>query len=1131
MIPSFTVLFAALAMTVSSGPMQVPVSDPVALPAGIQGGIAVLPFGYTGIDEGYPDLPSYPEWVSIPAGVRATGIETVSAEWADVPGDWRIRPLPAPAVLSSTQSASAIPDPAVYGTNAFWPTEPVRLAGTGFRDGEPCAELIVTPLRYNPVTGMMQKLVSYEISVETAPTATARPRPPIGDRSPQRRMLIVTDEAIRPAFDSLASWRTSGGILTEVVTTEEIYSTQPGSDGQEKIRNLIIDRWTDRGLDFVLLGGDTGVVPCRYAFAMSYQTGGGRDDSLPCDLYFSDLDGTWNLDGDDRWGELADSVDLYADVSVGRAPVDTPDEAWNFVNRTISYENAAHADHLDDALLIASVMWENPYTDGGVLGDWLTDNCIPGFYDVTKQYESQGTYGEMEAVEAYNLGTHYSCIISHGWWSGVGPLSRESVDLIDSNGRMAGMIASSGCWTNAFDFDAVSEHFLNNPNGGSVCYIGNSSYGWGSPGNPLYGYSDLMNKELFRILFEEPTLSLGETVARAKDGFVPFGRQENVYRCIIYIVNLLGDPSLVTHRMAPVAPVISAPDIVTSNTRFIPVTIETGPIDPGVATVCIHGPGFSNYTVATPDASGHLIAELAAPPTGDMRVTVSGTAIRRTSIVLPFQTGPSLVIEDVAIDDTPGFGHLSPGNSADVQITLRNQGTVALTSVELDATLTEGPATITGSTISYGSLAPGASGDGSGALAIEVDEGASTGDIVRLAITLTSQQGSWSFDLPLLVYAPGLCISMCTIDDSAGGDGNGYAEAGESFDLLVDLANIGLLEATDVEAAVPAGPSWLSWTTSTGTVASIPAGGTGTVTFSGSLSASAPAIAVQNFLVEMTASPDWAGQDTLTLIVGNFGMSEDVESGSPGWTHSGAGDLWHVTASAGHSGTHSWHCGDPSGGGYGPSMDAVLRTPPVYLAPNAELTFWSRFDLALYGADGLYVIISNPSGTDRDTIDFIGSGGLLGSGSGRGRNDMQWLPRTYDLSGLREPGSEVRIEFSFHSDDSDEGPGFWLDDFTLNGCYTGSLGFGGGAIPRALSAGAPCPNPGRGSVEMFLAVPRSPWTASVFDTAGRLVLREAHEQPFCGTYSLDMSGMSAGVYFIRIESCGASVVRRAVLLD
>lgn len=1131
MITFAAVLFAAFEMDVSSGPMQVPVSDPVAMPAGIQGSIAMLPFGYTGIDEGEPDLPSYPEWVAIPEGVRATAIETVSEKWADLPGAWRIRPLPAPAILSSTQCALAAPDQEIYGTNAYWPSEPVRLAGTGFRGGVPCAELIVTPLRYNPVTGRIQKLVSYEVSVETAPAALVRPGPPPRDSSSPRRMLIVTGEEIRPAFDSLASWRTSGGILTEVVTTEEIYPAWPGSDGPEKIRNLIIDRWTNQGLDFVLLAGDTVVVPCRYAFAMSYQTGGGRDDSLPCDLYFSDLDGTWNSDGDDTWGELADSVDLYADVAVGRAPVDQINEAWNFVNRTIAYECAAETDHLDDALLIASVMWEDPYTDGGVLGDWLTENCIPGFYEVTKQYESQGTYGAAEAVEAYSLGTHYSCIISHGWWSSVGPLGSSSVDQIDSDGRLAGMITSSGCWTNAFDYDAVAEHFINNPDGGSVSYVGNSSYGWGSPGNPLYGYSDKMDRELFRILFQEQTLSLGEIVAASKDGFAPFGHQENVYRCIIYIVNLLGDPSLVTHRMAPVQPVVSAPGIVTSNTQYIPVTIATGPVDPATATVCIHGPAFSDYSVSTPDASGHLIVELASPPTGDMTVTVTGPNIRRTSVILPFEAGPSLAIEEVGIEDSQGVGHLSPGCSADIHITLRNQGTVDLTSVELGVTLTEGPAILTGSTVSYGSLAPGASSTGSGALSMTVDEGASTGDIVRLQLSMTSAQGSWSFDLPLLVYAPGLCVSMCSIDDSAGGNGNGYAEAGESFDLLVDLANTGLLEATEVEASVPAGPSWLSWTASTGTVASIPAGGTGVVVFGGSLSPSAPAIAVQDFLVDISATPDWSGQDTLSLIVGDFGMSEDVESGSPGWTHAGAGDQWHVTALAGHSGAHSWYCADPSGGGYEPSMDAVLRTPSVYLAPDAELTFWSRFDLALYGADGLYVILADASGMQRDTVDFIGSGGLLGSGSGPGRNDMQWLPRTYDLSGLREPGSEVRIEFSFHSDNDDEGPGFWLDDFTLDGCYSGGLGMEGGGGPGILAAGAPCPNPVRGSVSLSLVVPESPWTASVFDTAGRLILREAHEQPFCGAYSVDLSGMASGVYFIRIESCGASVVRRAVLLD
>lgn len=1131
MIMLATVIFAAFATDVSSGPMQVPVSDPVAVPAGIQGSIACLSYGFTGIEEGCPDLPSYPEWVSIPEGVRATGISTFEAEWRDLPGAWRIRPLPAPAILSSTQSVPSVPDPAVYGTDAFWPSEPVRLAGTGYRDDAPCAELIVTPLRYNPVTGVMQKLVSYEVSVETAPVAAARPEPPLRASGSPLRMLIITGGEIRPAFDSLASWRTSGGILTEVVTTEEIYPSWPGSDEAEKIRNLIIDRWSTEGLDFVLLGGDTEVVPCRFAFAMSYQTGGGREDNVPCDLYFSDLDGTWNLDGDSIWGELADSVDLYADVAVGRAPVDEIEEAWNFVDRTIAYECAAQTDYLDDALLIGEVLWDDPYTDGGVLGDWIAENCIPGFYDVTRQYQSAGTYGPAEALSALNLGTHYACIISHGWQLGVGPLYIDAVDEIDSDDRFAGIISASGCWTNCFDYDAVSEHFINNPNGGSISYIGNSSYGWGSPGNPLFGYSDRMDKELFRILFEDDTLPTGGIVAAAKDGFAPFGRQENVYRCILYIVNLLGDPSLVTHRMPPVQPMISAPDIVTANTQYVPVTIQTGPVDPATATVCIHGPGFSNYTVATPDASGHLIAELAAPPTGDITVTVTGPNIRRTGVVLPFEAGPSLVIENVAIEDTPGFGHLSPGNAADVQITLRNQGTVDLTSVELGATLVEGPATLTGSAVSYGSLAPGASGAGSGALALEVDAGASTGDIVRLEISLTSQQGSWSFDLPLLVYAPGLCVSMCSIDDSAGGNGNGYAEAGESFDLLVDLANTGLLEATDVGATIPAGPSWLTWTASTGTVGSIPAGGTGTVVFGGSLSSAAPAVAVQDFLVGISASPDWAGQDTLSLIVGDFGMSEDVESGSPGWTHSGAGDLWHLTSSAGHSGTHSWYCADPSGGGYGPSMDAVLITPSVYLAPDAELTFWSRFDLALYGADGLYVIVSDPAGTQRDTVDFIGSGGLLRSGSGAGRNDMQWLPRTYDLSGLRGAGSEVRIEFSFHSDVDDEGPGFWLDDFTLDGCYSGSLGMEGGTVPGILAAGLPCPNPVRGSISISIATPDSPWTVSVFDTAGRLIVRDAHEEPFYGAYTVDMEGRAAGVYFVRIESRGASVVRRAVLLD
>lgn len=1091
---------------------------------------ACLPFAFIGVEPGAPDLPSYPEWITLPAGEVATRIEVSEVEWGDLPGDWLIRPLPAPEILSLPAHVSAQRDEVIYGTDGYWPGTTVELTGTGYRDGVPSAEILVHPLRYNPVTRHMQRLLSFGIEVETSPGDRGTPVPTrVSDRDLQVRMLIVTGEPVRAPFDSLAAWRTGGGMPTEVVTTGEIYSSTPGADDAERIRNYIKSRWLTDGIDFVLLGGDVGIVPCRFVFVINYQFAGGIGDIRPSDLYFSDLDGTWNRNGNNIWGELADSLDLYPDVSVGRASVEDIDEAWGFVNKVIAYETADITDHLDDALMMAGTY--DPETDGAVQADWIVDNCIPPFFTVTKQYQSMGTYGLEQAISALEQGTSVLCIISHGATFMVGPMDNEDVDGIDSNGRFYGMASTTGCWTNAFDGDAISEHLITNPVGGGVSYIGNTSFGWGSPGNPLFGYSDRMNRELFSVAFEDPTLSLGEIVSEAKESYIPFSHQQNVYRCVVFILNLLGDPSMVIHRMPPVQPTIDAPGIVTSNTLLIPVTIGTGGVDPEAATICIHGPGFSSYTVETPDASGHLVAELPGPPSGDITLTVTGPNIRRTSVVIPLGTGPSLVLEGVEIDDPQDFGHLSPGGAASVFLTLGNQGTVDLSDVGLSATLLEGPAQVIQSSVSYGDMPAGSSSQGAGSLQIVVDPSASTGDIVRLDLSMSSYEGNWSFELPLLVYAPGLVISTCSIDDSAGGNGNGYAEAGESFDLLLDIANIGLLDATDVTASIPAGPSWLEWTAPSASVPSIPADGTGTLVLGGALGLEAPEVAVVDFMVDIEASPGWAGQDTLLFIVGDFGMSEDVESGSPGWTHSGTGDLWHIASAAGHSGTHSWRCADPVGGGYEPEMDAILSSPPVSLAPAAGMTFWAKFDIALYGGDGLYVILTDVAGADRDTLDFIGAGGLLGSGSGQSRNDLQWLPRTYDLSGLREPGSEVRIEFSFHSDsDDDVGPGFWVDDITLDGCYAGSLGAGGSLIPGAFSMGAPSPNPGTGVVHFSLTVAEAPWTVEIFDMSGRLLRRQSGSDPFCGEFEIGLPDASPGIYFVRARAGGMSEARSFVIL-
>lgn len=1081
---------------------------------------------------GQPDIPSYPDWAKLPAGSRAVSIEVVESVWEEVEGTWNIRPLPYPAIPSMEDPLMPVePIRSIYQNDAFWPETPVKLTGTGFVGGVPCAELIVTPFRYNPVSGRIERLSDIELRVETEPALREPVASPRGDYP---RMLIITDSSIRDAFDSLATWRTEGGIFTEVSTIDEAHSI-PGRDDQEKLRNFIISYKEANGLDFVLLGGDTNLIPCRFAFAVSYETGGGRDDSLPCDLYYSDLDGSWNYDDDDIWGEVADSVDLYPDVYVGRATVEDSDEAWTFVSNLIDYESVTQSDHLEKCLFMGQVMWSDPYTPGGKLKDYIIDHHLPDYFEPDRQYESEGTYGTANAMAALNEGTAYVNISAHGWISVVGCLGRGDADNISSDGRFFGTLYANGCWTAAFDYDAVAEHFLTNPDGGGVSYMGNSSYGWGSPGNPLFGYSDAIDREIYRIIFENPGMPLGEVLATGKLSYIPYAHEENVYRCVLYMLNLLGDPALVTYRMNPRTPSIELPGIVTENTTQIPVTVDVPETSYDSATVCIHDPDMTNYMVENLDASGTATVDLAAPPTGDITVTVTGTHIKRTTVEIPYGTGRSLVVSNLLIDDQAGYGHLSPGSDADLWVTLSNQGTESLTDVQLTATLTEGPAQLLQSQASYGDLSPGGSSQGDQPLQLSVEVSAASSEQVRLDLDLSSQEEQWTYELPMLVYAPGVYFSSYSVDDSLGGNGNGYPEAGESFDLLVNMANLGLLDAGNVTVVMPPGPSYLTWSTDSCTVSSIEPDQTAEFVFSASLSQSAPDLAFPELLMDITAEPEWSSQDTLVLTVGETGLSEDVESGPSGWTHTGTNDMWHISETSSHSPTHSWYCGQDGSSGYMDNMNCGLISPELRLSPNSSFSFWSSFDVDLYGWDGVYVIVNQLEMGVKDTLDFIGSGGALGQGSDGGRSNLQWVERTYDLSYLDNGihhGPRVQLELWFQSDSDDNNKqGFWIDDLTVEGAYQGgSTGIEEGWVEKPAAFGLPFPNPCSSALYVPVGLEEGPVSVELYDLTGRAVSSRRFEGSLPGRLEMSTGDLSPGLYLIRISTRDLSETRKVVVV-
>lgn len=1092
-------------------------------------GEGVIPFitgTYLSGPAGTPMLPVQAWTLPLEPGSRAFTIDA-DAEWETVGLGLRILPAPLPVPLT----LDAVPTPAVplsyiYSMESWFPASPVQLTGTVFEDGIPNATLLVSPLRWNPSSGTLQRLTTLQVHIVTE-SSPLRPVPEIDDNV--QRMLIVTDASMEGIFGELAEYRTDQGILTEVVTMDEIYPTASGRDDAEKLRNFVKEYHSTYGLDYLLLGGDTGLVPFRYAYAMTCEAGiHTREDSLPCDLYFSDLDGDWDANGNDIFGEIADAVDLYPDVTVGRATVENMLEAQIFVDNIRAYEEAGPSDHFGSALFLAAILWTNPFTDAAESKDLIDEEFVPWWVDITKLYESLGNENLGTTMIAMNEGQNFINHDGHAWWSSIGVgddyMTAEHMDAIDSEGRFSSFMYSIGCWSAAFDFDAVGEHFITNPQGCGVAYVGNSSYGWGSPGNPCYGYSDALDHLFFDLLFSDPSLTNGELLAQTKVHFIPYSMWENVYRWHQYDVNLLGDPALRPYRDTPALPVISCPAIVSPETQRFPVMVSG--LDPEGLTVCIRDEG-GIWMVEKLNATGMADFQLAGQVQGGMKVTVTGPGARRTSVLIEPSSGPDPVIGELVIDDDGGFGFLTPGAFAELDLTILNQGTADLSGVEIVIDSLTGPGGSIQTSCVFGSIPSGSEVTGSPSLSVEVEETALSGDVLTLHGELVSGQGVWDFTLPLMIRAPGLYFTTYSVDDTLSGNGDGIPDPGESFQLVVNIANLGLLGASGVTLEIIGHPGWLQFDTDTAWVDTLPASETKAFSFDCLLDASAPVPSFPWIFMEMSSgTTGYFSEDSMRLTVGETGISNDVESGAGGWTHSGTLDMWNITDTQSHSPSHSWHCGGSEG--YVQDMDCGLISPELTLAPEASVSFWAMFDVAIYGSDGLYVLLHR-AGYPADTLDFIGSGGAL-SGGLRGIG-TGWVDWNYDLSETTEAGDVVRLEFRFVSNgDPDTGGGFYIDDISVAGAYTGGTGISSGSPLPPPMLGLPWPNPSYGAVTVPICLPgQGEWNLGIYDLTGRLVMSFGGESPVEELLQLDLSGLSAGVYMLRMTG-RSSVSTRLVLL-
>ncbi|MCK4547429.1 MAG: hypothetical protein KAW17_08300 [Candidatus Eisenbacteria sp.] len=1133
---------------------------------------------------GRPELPVHLFHLALPGRAIVESVTLEEADWTALPGTFRVAPVQQPFILSSDLLGIPMPervdpDPAVYDSDGWYPAQAVKPAGDGFMAGVHLAALRFYPVRYAPLSGTLEFCeravlrVHYSLSgsgefrtatlldrqavrgraIELAANVDAadqmeikvlRPYLPVKDEEAYD-YLLVTAEEFAAAFQSLVHWKTRKGVRVKVVTMEEINVDYAGIEPEQaRVRQCIIDAYANWGITWVLLGADTDWVPSRTTWAMNAGMGP-FNNTIHADLYYADLDGDWNANGEEPYGEVEDNVDLYSDVYVGRLPVRTAIQAERAANKILTYVKSPPMDYQTDMLMTGEVLWNDPYTDSGVGLNWIDETCVPPRFDpVQKLYESLGNESKTAVMNALNQGKNFWIHDGHGNSNllsvGYGVLYTTDMPDLDTEPRWS-IAHSIACLPAAFQTEtSIAEKFVRVP-GGGIAFVGNNNFGWGSPGNPKFGYSDRMQHKFFDILFNDGVYRLGEILALVKAEYVPQSQGENVYRWHQYEITLLGEPEFsVWTRTPAVLDVDHADSHPLGDGPFTVTVTEAGAPLEGAQICVTDDAGVYELASTGPTGQATFIVNPAAP--GSLWVTVTAPDFlpyEGGAEILP--SGPYAVIESFVLDDSErgnGNGLLNSGESVDLVLTLCNPGTETALSVFGHLTTGDPLVEITDGADAFGDIGSGQSATCEGEYAFEVDPGAGFGHVCLFAFEITSASGGpWPGVLAIPVSAPVIRVASLAVDDVVGGDGDFRIEPGESFDLFSTLRNLG----TDV-AAGAAVEAWtpsphVEFGESTFVLGDVPAGENRTAEFSATVAPGCPDPHFPMIHFQVTTTNGYAFQDSSLFVVGTTGFDDDMEGGDANWSHGGTNDHWHLTSDRTHSGASAWYCGRPDTGAYVPDMSAQLATAYVTLAPEPRVSMWLWHDLPTYGSDGLYVIVHQ--GALYDTLDFIASGGALGLLN----IGNDWLEFTYDLGYFGyQAEDEVQLMLSFFSDgNATVAEGFYVDDVVVTGTLpSGFTGVWGGDHDTVVSTGVtgnrPNPFNPRTDILFRLAV-AGPVELAIYDISGRRVatLVQRAMEPGCHSAAWDGTDsngapVASGVYFARLIAHDHDSARKIVLL-
>jgi len=643
-------------------------------------------------EAGAPLLPFYPAKVLLPQGEEIESIEIILSSAKVLRSNMLVEHTQQQKPISKPDFEVTSPNEEIYSTNQAYPYQDYKYLGIQQIKGYSLAIINIYPYKYNPISKTLsysdiaEILITTKASSELAQTqiidfskvSNKFTRPilnseesssyrPIAHNSSRNidlttphQMIIITNNSLVETVQEYANWKISQGTSTMIATTEEIYPNYNGVDNPAKIKNFIRDAYntwatTATPLEYVILGGDDEIIPIRGVYG---SVGSTIDYSMPSDLYYACLDGSWDDNGNGIYGDPNEIIDLTPEISVGRIPAELPSEFNRHFNKIISYESSNnYADNV--AVMYGENLNNNPMTWGGDYKDEIKDR-MPDDYLIKTRYQRDGNYSTAEVVEAINDNATIMNHMGHANENTVCGLNSSIAHNMLTNTQY-GFLYTQGCYPAAFDSatsggtdgngESVAEHLVIAEHGLHT-FIGNTRYGWYYPGS-TDGASQFFDRSFFDAMFIYDMRGIGQAHNYSLLDNLNAALQSSVMKWCYMEMVIFGDPSLQVKEF---------------NSELAYINIEN------VEYVEIIGDGDGNINPSETIELGFELTNLAGWGTADTVVLELSLADDRFEIINsqtsvgPLPTGSNLLVTN----DLPSFAVPAsiPFSSFDYTITV-----------------------------------------------------------------------------------------------------------------------------------------------------------------------------------------------------------------------------------------------------------------------------------------------------------------------------------------------------------------------------------------------------------------------------------------------------------------------------